>query len=252
MAQQRSTNPVFERIPVAPSPEELDLLVHGTRDRLTATDVIVHTAGLFGVLMVGALVGWMVTGDHGSMGVASAAGIVAFGISMVICFALKRVPPVLAVVFAVTEGVFVGGISRVYETYRNGIVMQAIIGTVVVFGVMLALHTSGRLRSTPRMQRIVFASMLGVVGVSLVDLLVRAFSGRHLPPLNDATPLGILVSVGIIVLAAFMLTVDFGLIDDAVRAGAPREAAWTLAYGLMVSVVWVYIEMLRLLSKLRN
>jgi uncharacterized YccA/Bax inhibitor family protein len=261
MAEPRSSNPVWNQVAVrdvggqrvrtgdVPSDTDLGLIVHGTGDRLTVTDVIVHTAGLFAILGVGALVGWLST-EAGNIGLAMSAGFVAFGISMVIGFALKRVPLVIA--FAAIEGVFIGGISRAYEFRYSGIVAQALLGTAVVFLVMLGLYRSGRVRATPRMYKVVFAGMMGVIGVSLIDLLLRATGSGTVPILNDSSPLGIIASLAIIGLAAFMLTLDFDQIDRAVAAGAPRQAAWALSYGLLVSFVWVYLEMLRLLSKLRD
>jgi uncharacterized YccA/Bax inhibitor family protein len=98
----------------------------------------------------------------------------------------------------------------------------------------------------------VVGSLFGVVALGLIDLVLRAFTGSHLPIINDASPLGILFSVAVLVIASLMFILDFDYIESAVRAGAPRSEAWRASFGLLVGFVWVYLELLRLLSKLRG
>jgi uncharacterized YccA/Bax inhibitor family protein len=217
--------------------------------RLTIDDVIVHTLGLFAVLGLAGGLGWAFAPD--SPGIGFAAGIAALALSLVI--ALGRIfRPALVVVFALLEGVAIGMVSRFYEDAYHGIVLQALLGTGVIFVVMLALYRSRRLRATPRMARIVFSTLLGVVALGLIDLVLRATTGSHLPILNDASPLGIIFSLAILVVASLQFILDFDFIEKAIAAGAPRSEAWRASYGLLVGFIWVYLELLRLLSKLRQ
>lgn len=259
MPEMRSTNPVFTRgggfgraaappdLPT-PSAEELASLYRrpGT---LTVDDVIIHTAGLFAIVGATGAVGWAISSDSPGIGVA--AGLGALALSFALAFG-RAIRPGLVVLFAVLEGLFVGAISRAYESAYSGIVLQALLGTGLVFVTMLIAYRSGRLRATPRMARIVVGSLMGVVALGLADLVIRLVSGSHLPIINDASPLGILFSLAVLVVASLQFVLDFDYIDRAVAAGAPRSEAWRAAYGLLIGFVWVYLELLRLLSKLRN
>jgi uncharacterized YccA/Bax inhibitor family protein len=259
MPEMRSTNPVFTKgggfgrvaapaDPATPSAEELASLYRqpGT---LTVDDVVIHTAGLFAIVGATGAVGWAISSD--SPGIGIAAGLAALALSFGLGFG-RAIRPALIVVFAVLQGLFVGAISRAYESAYSGIVLQALLGTGLVFVTMLIAYRSGKLRATPRMARIVFGSLMGVVALGLTDLLIRLVSGSHLPIINDASPLGILFSLAVLVVASLQFVLDFDYIERAVAAGAPRSEAWRASYGLLIGFVWVYLELLRLLSKLRG
>jgi uncharacterized YccA/Bax inhibitor family protein len=256
MAQLRSSNPAFRQPfaqqtvtpPPNATPEQLAQMYRAP-STLTIDDVVMHTLGLFALLGVAAAVGWGIA--PGNPGVGIAAGLAALALSFVIGFSRVIRPP-LVVVFALLEGVAIGLISRFYEEAFHGIVLQALLGTVVIFVVMLALYRSRRVRATPRMARIVTSTLLGVVALGLIDLVVRVTTGSHLPIINSASPLGILFSLAILVIASLQFILDFDFIERAIRAGAPRSEAWRASYGLLVGFIWVYLELLRLLSKLRQ
>jgi uncharacterized YccA/Bax inhibitor family protein len=249
MATLRSSNPAFTSGTGFNTPSAAELnTMYDTQPRMTVDDVIMHTAGLMVLLGVTAVIGWRLSPEGAGLGFAS--GLAALALSFVIGFSRVIRPP-LVVIFAALEGLFIGVISRVYETQFQGIVTQALIGTGVIFGTMLIAYRSGRLRATPKMRKIVISTLMGVVALSLVDLGLRAF-GSNLPILNDATPLGILVSVAILVVASLQFILDFDYIEQAIAAGAPRSEAWRASYGLLVGFIWVYLELLRLLSKLRR
>lgn len=252
MATLRSSNPAFSRgtgfQQLTPSVSDLESM-YAAPPRLTVDDVVVHTLGLLGLLGVTAAVGWVIAPTGAS--VALGAGLAALALSFVIGFS-RLIRPPLVLLFAALEGLFVGAISRIYEASYSGIVAQALLGTGLVFVAMLFAYRSGRLRATPRMQKVVFGTLLGVVGLGLVDLLLRVTVGGHLPVLNDATPLGILFSIGVLVVASLQFILDFDYIERAIAAGAPKSEAWRASYGLLVGFVWVYLELLRLLSKLRR
>ncbi|WP_322759721.1 Bax inhibitor-1/YccA family protein [Frankia sp. Cr2] len=275
MAEMRSSNPVFSRrgftgrpaqptpvpeygaggypppgpgAPLNPTPEQLAGLYRAPSG-LTVDDVVVHTMGLFAITAVTGIAGWAIAPAAPAVGFV--AMFAALALSFVISFS-QRLKPSLIVIFAALEGLFVGAVSRYFEDAYSGIVLQALLGTAVVFVAMLVAYRSGRLRATPRMTRIVYGSLLGVIMISLVDLVIRAVSGSHLPVINDASPLGILFSVAVLVVASLQFILDFDYIERAIASGAPREEAWRAGFGLLVGFVWVYIEMLRLLSKFRG
>jgi uncharacterized YccA/Bax inhibitor family protein len=257
MAQLRSSNPAFRQKfaiadPVAPppnaTPEQLAQMYRAP-SRLTIDDVVIHTLGLFALLGAAAAVGWGIAPNNPGVGIA--AGLAALALSFVIGFSRVIRPP-LVVVFALLEGVAIGLISRFYEDAYHGIVLQALLGTGVIFVVMLGLYRSGRLRATPRMRKIVYSTLMGVVAIGLIDLVVRVTTGSHLPIINSASPIGIIFSLAVLVVASLQFILDFDYIERAIAAGAPRSEAWRASYGLLVGFVWVYLELLRLLSKLRN
>jgi uncharacterized YccA/Bax inhibitor family protein len=257
MAQLRSSNPAFRRgfatqtstsSTPPPTAEQLAQMYRAP-SRLTIDDVVMHTLGLLALLALASGVGW--ASAPTSPGLGFAAGLAALALSFTIAFG-RTIRPPLVVVFALLEGFAIGMISRFYEAAYHGIVVQALLGTGVIFVVMLALYRSRRLRATPRMARVVFATLMGVVALGLVDLVIRATTGSHLPIINDASPLGIIFSLVILVVASLQFILDFDFIERAIAAGAPRSEAWRASYGLLVGFVWVYLELLRLLSKLRR
>jgi uncharacterized YccA/Bax inhibitor family protein len=258
MAELRSSNPVFTRgafdipgqgrsgMPPTPTPEELARL-YRQPDSLTMDDVVIHTLGVFAILAVTGGIGWALVAP----GVAIGAGLVGLALSLVISFR-RQISPALVVVFAAVEGLFVGSISRIYEDAFAGVVVQALLGTGLVFVSMLAAYRSRRLRATPRMARIVYGVLTGVVLISLADLVIRATTGSHMPIINDPSPVGILFSVVVLGVAALQFILDFDYIERAIAARAPRREAWRAAFGLLIGFIWVYLEMLRLISKLRQ
>jgi uncharacterized YccA/Bax inhibitor family protein len=259
MAQMRSSNPVFrhgfngdQRVdggpPPTPTPDELASM-YRQPSRMTIDDVIMHTLGVFAIAIATGAVGWAIAPNSSGLGLG--AGLAALALSFVLGFG-RRLRPSLICVFAALEGLFVGTLSRIYENAFHGIVVQAMVGTAVVFLVMLVAYRSGRIRATPRMARIVFGTLLGVVLTSLVDLCLRGLTGSHLPVINSPSPLGILFSLAVLVVASLQFILDFDYIERAVAEGVPSREAWRAAYALLVGFVWVYLEMLRLLSKLRQ
>jgi uncharacterized YccA/Bax inhibitor family protein len=227
-----------------------------TAERLTIDDVVVHTAGLLGLLTVVAGVTWKVVPEDLGFGLLIPAFLVTVG--LVIYAAVKReIPPAVAITYAVVEGFLVGVISRAFNNAfegtvgGGGIVLQAVIATVAVFSGMLVLYRTGTLRATPRFRKIVMTATLGIFVTYMLSFVMRLF-GAEMPLLNSSSPLGILISVAIVCIAAFNLILDFDQIESAVAAGAPRQFAWTAAFGLMVTIIWLYLELLRLLSKLQS
>lgn len=158
---------------------------------------------------------------------------------------------VTAPLYAVAEGIFVGAISKAYEAEFDGIVLQAVALTIGVFSVMLVLYATGRIRVTPRFRLGVIAATGAVFLIYMVSFIISLFGGG-VPYIHDNGLVGIGFSLVVVVIAALNLTLDFDFIDRAEQAGAPQHMEWFAALGLVVTLVWLYLEMLRLLSKLRR
>ncbi len=141
-----------------------------------------------------------------------------------------------------SPGLALGTISAIFEATYAGIVSQAVLGTACAFGGVLLAYRSGKIRVTPKFTRIMLGAMMGYLVFSLITL----FTGRP----GGAT--GLLVAVAAVALATFFLVLDFDQIERTIAAGAPQEESWRMAFGLMVTIVWLYLEVLRLLSILRN
>lgn len=159
--------------------------------------------------------------------------------------------PVTAPIYALLEGLFIGGISAIMEVYYPGIVMQA---TMLTFGVLFALlmaYKSGMIRATENFKLGVMAATGGVFLLYMATFILGMF-GVNMPFIHDTGPMGIGLSVVIVIIAALNLVLDFDFIENAAEKGAPKYMEWVGAFGLMVTLIWLYIEILHLLSKLRS
>jgi uncharacterized YccA/Bax inhibitor family protein len=163
----------------------------------------------------------------------------------------KQWSPITAPLYALCEGLALGGISAFLEMSYHGIAIQAAGLTFAVTAVMLVLYTSGMVRATPKFTMGVMAATGGIFLVYMVDMILRIF-GHQVPLLNSAGPLGIGVSVVIVIVAALNLILDFDFVETGAHAGAPKYMEWYGAFGIMVTLVWMYLEILRLLAKMRE
>jgi uncharacterized YccA/Bax inhibitor family protein len=163
----------------------------------------------------------------------------------------KEWSPITAPLYALAEGLALGGISASLEKAYSGIAIQALGLTLGVTLVMLMLYTSRILRATPKFTMGVIAATGAIFFVYVVDIILRFF-GHQVPLLNSSGPWGIGISVVIVIVAALNLILDFGFVETGVHAGAPKYMEWYGAFGIMVTLVWMYIEMLRLLAKIRE
>ncbi|WP_246059904.1 Bax inhibitor-1/YccA family protein [Herbidospora galbida] len=211
---------------------------------LTMDDVVMKGFIVLGTLIASAGVAWIM---KVGMGVAIVAVIAAFILGLVITFK-QSTNPALILAYAVLEGVALGAISRVFETYvSSGIVLQAIVGTMMAVLGVLAVYALNIFRPTPKFTKFVIGAAIAAVGLILVNLIVGIWVDGGLG-LRDGGPLAIAFSVGMILLGMFFLLLDFDEINHAVQAGAPERTSWLLVFGLMLSIVWIYLEVLRLLS----
>jgi len=159
--------------------------------------------------------------------------------------------PVLVPVYAVLEGLFIGAISAHYEASLNGITFQAALLTASVFLALLLAYKSRLIRATENFKLGVVAATFGILIMYLINIAL-SFFGMSVPFVHDTGPIGILVSLFIVVVAALNLVLDFDFIENGVQQGAPKYMEWYGAFGLMVTLVWLYLEILRLLAKLRS
>jgi uncharacterized YccA/Bax inhibitor family protein len=214
--------------------------------RMTMDDVVVKTGLMFAVLLpLAAFNYWYQSGLLTILGVIG--GLV---LGLVIAFK-QSTNAALILTYAAAEGLFLGGISRVFEEQWNGIVPQAVLATLAVFGVALGAYKSGRVRATPKFKRTVLIAMGGYLVFCLVNLVVMMAGGGGEFGLRQG-PLGIMVGLFAVGLAAAMLILDFDFAEQGVKNGLPERYSWLAAFGLVVTLVWLYIELLRLIAILRG
>jgi uncharacterized YccA/Bax inhibitor family protein len=212
----------------------------------------------FAVLILGAVGGWTITTANPAlgMGIVTFAAIGGFVLAMVNIFKKEPVPA-LILAYALLEGFLLGAISLIFDAQWSGIVAQAVIATIVVVGVTLALFASGKIRASARATKIFLIGIVAYVVFSLVSLIMSMFgatTGQF--GLNSVEvfgiPLGLLIGPIVILLAAYSLVLDFDMIQRGVNNKAPAKFAWTGAFSIMVTVVWLYMQILQMLALSRN
>ena len=219
---------------------------------MTVQGTVNRTALLLVLALVTASASWVLAtaGGPGVAGWAIGASLV--GLVVAIATIVRpRWSPVTGPIYALVEGVVLGLVSMWFEASYPGIAIQAVALTFGVFGAMLVLYKTRVIKVTQRFRAGVLAATLGIAVVYLVALVLGLF-GVRVPFLNDASPLGILISLAIVAVAALNLVLDFDLIERGTRSGAPAYMEWYAAFGLLVTLVWLYLELLRLLAKLRE
>ncbi|MER5969346.1 Bax inhibitor-1/YccA family protein [Streptomyces sp. NPDC002055] len=217
--------------------------------RMTMDDVVMRTGMTLGTVIVGAVAGWIALSGQG-LGLAIGAGLIAMVLGLVQAFK-RKASPVLILTYAAFEGLFLGGLSGAINAQLEGAPMQAVLGTLAVFvGVLIAYRTR-LIRVNRRFYRYVMAAAIGFVLLTAVNLLFMAFGGGD--GLGFRTGgMGILFGVIGVVLGACFLALDFKQVEDGIAYGAPREESWLAAFGLTLTLVWIYLELLRLISILRG
>ncbi|HEY5835410.1 Bax inhibitor-1/YccA family membrane protein [Streptomyces sp.] len=249
---QAPRNPYDQQQPL--TPQQMEEMYAGPSagpaqtGRMTMDDVVMRTGMTLGTVVLGAVLGWVALPD--SYGLAVGAALIAFVLAMVQSF--KRTPvPALILGYAVFEGVFLGVLSRMYNEAWQGAPVQAVLGTMAVFAGMLLAYRTRVIRVTARYQRIGLAIAVGFILAMVVNLLFAAFGSAN--GLGLATGgLGIVFCLVGIGLGAFFLSLDFKQVEDGIRYGAPQNESWLAAFGLTLSLVWIYLELLRLISILRD
>lgn len=221
--------------------------------RLTFDDVVMKTLGLLAIVIVVGAGTWSVS--SASPGTAMLLWWVGMIGTLVLGFAIamiKRVIVPLILLYAALEGVFVGAISQVLERSYPGVVITAVMATVATFAAVLLGYRSKLIRVTDRSRRIFGMAVLGYLAFSLVNVVALLLGWTSGWGFGGNGPLGIVISVLGVGLASYSLAVSFDQIDRYVRAGVPQKYSWLAAHGLIVGLVWLYVEMLRLFSRLRG
>ncbi len=223
--------------------------------RMSIDTVVQKTSMTLGVLLVSALATWILSppisseSANGLLGLAMGGALVGFALAMVNSF--KRViSPALVLAYAAVEGVFIGGFSKYFEAVFPGIVISAVLGTLAAFVGTLTAYKVLDIKVSDKFRRGVVAAMFGFVAVTLLDF-VLSFFGLEVG-FNGYGTLGLISSVVGVVFGVLLLILDFDFVERGVAAGLPERESWRAAFGLTVTLVWLYIEILRILAILRG
>ena len=253
----KSSNPVLGKAFNQPNNMQVDQLEQSYNapaassmrtGRMTIEDVVAKTGFLFAILVVVGALAWSANLGMGAVMLGFLGG---FVLAMVISFS-KTIKPGLVVAYAALEGLALGTISHYYETFYPGIVSQAVIGTIAAFAGVLFMYRTGRVRATPQFTRAVMGAAIGYFILGFVSLIASFFGVGKGYGFYGVSGLGLLLAVAGVALASFFLVLDFDQIEKGVAAGVPEKESWRASFGLMVTIVWLYLEVLRLLSILRN
>jgi len=241
-----SHNPVMNRMlpdTIRQNQAEVDAQFDSiiSSQKMTVGGTGIKILGLFSLLLTGAFVAWNVPAVQ-ALWLPSV--FVAFGLAMWITFS-KKIRPAAVIAYAVIEGIFIGAISFFFESQYEGIVMNAVIGTLTTAGAMFTAYSMGWVKVNARFTRVMTFALIGYAGFAVVNLLVGLFTNSSGIYGTGFGWLAGLVGVG---LAAFTLNLDFEDISQGAATGLPREYEWKAAFGLLVTMVWLYLEILRLLS----
>ena len=241
-----SHNPVMNRMlpaDIQKNQAEIDAQFDSivSSQKMTVGGTAIKIAGLFSLLLTGAMIAWNVDAVKGLM---IPAVFVALGLALWISFS-KKVRPGAVIAYALVEGVFVGTISYFFEQMYPGIVMNAVLGTLTTAGAMFTAYSMGWIRVTSRFSKVMTFALIGYAGFGLVNLIVGMFTNSAGIYSSQFGWVAGLIGVG---LAAFTLNLDFEDISQGAAQGLSREYEWRAAFGLLVTMVWLYLEILRLLA----
>ncbi|WP_424825300.1 Bax inhibitor-1/YccA family protein [Rothia mucilaginosa] len=215
-------------------------------ERLTMNDVMVKTGINLGLVAVGAAVAWY-------MPVLLFLGMVGGLVLGLVNSFKKKVSPVLVMTYALMEGLLLGGLSAVVDMRYPGVAIQAVLATLAVAGTTLALFANGKLRATPKLNKIFMIGAIGYLAYGFISILGAGIFGSSLNSFSiGGIPLGLVVGLFAVALATYSLLLDFTTTSEAVEAGLPERESWRLAFGLTASLVWLYVEILRVLMYLAS
>jgi uncharacterized YccA/Bax inhibitor family protein len=253
----KSSNPVLGQAFNQPSAMQVDQLEQSysapaassmRTGRMTIEDVVAKTGFLCAIVVVVGALAWSANLGMGAVLLGFLGG---FVLAMIISLS-KNIKPGLVIAYAGLEGLALGTLSSYYEAFYPGIVSQAVIGTVAAFAGVLVMYRNGTLRATPQFTRAVIGAAIGYFILGLVSLIASFFGVGQGYGFYGVSGLGLLLAVAGVGLASLFLVLDFDQIEKGVAAGVPEKESWRASFGLMVTVVWLYLEVLRLISILRN
>ncbi|MBG6055572.1 putative YccA/Bax inhibitor family protein [Salinibacterium sp. CAN_S4] len=221
-------------------------------ERMTYENTILKTVITLAFVVAGAAIGFVVPA------LAIPFAIIGFVLALVNIFK-KEPSPALVIAYAVAQGIFVGGLSRIVEANAPGIIFQALIATGIVFGVTLALFASGKVRASKRATKIFMIAGISYAALSLVNLVTQltglndnpwGINGTSIP--GTDIPFGLIIGPIAILMGAYSLVLDFTAVKQGVDGGAPSRWGWKAAFGITLTIIWLYVEILRLISILRG
>ncbi|WP_054816226.1 Bax inhibitor-1/YccA family protein [Nocardia arizonensis] len=226
---------------------------------MTIDDVVTKTGITLAVLAISAIISYGLTNANTALApvFVIVGGLVGLVLVLIATFANKMDNPAIVLSYAVAEGLFLGALSFMFTNVEFGgvggsaLIAQAVLGTFGVFAGMLVVYKTGAIRVTPRFTRMVVGALIGVLVLAVGNLIASFFISGGLG-LRDGGALAIVFSLVCIAIAAFSFLLDFDAADQLIRAQAPEKAAWGVALGLTVTLVWLYVEILRLLSYFNN
>ena len=234
----------------------------GVSRPLTIDDVVTKTGITLAVLSAVAVVSYYLVAGNPALAMPffMVGALGGLGVLLVAMFGRKQDSPAIVLTYAVLEGLFLGAISFVLANFyvsgasAGALIGQAILATIGVFIGMLVVYKTGAIRVTPKFTRMIIAGIFGVAVLALGNFVLAMFGvgGGEGLGIRGNGPIAIIFSLVCIGLAAFSFLLDFDAADQMIRAGAPEKAAWGIALGLTVTLVWLYIEILRLLSILQS
>jgi len=254
-AQAAKSNPSSGAVqaPAGVSPDQLQEMYNRpplTGNVVTIDDVVVKTSILFGILLVGAVLGWNTAESIPFLWIGAAI----IGMILGIVNAVKRnVSVALIIAYAAVQGVFLGGISRWYDlSYTEPIVQQAVFGTFVAFAVMLVLYRTGIIKVNSRFAKIMTVALISYGVIAVISLISALFGVGSGWGFYGVGPLGLILCLVGVGLASLTLALDFEAITQSIQRGLPENESWRLGFALMVTLIWLYLEILRFLAILNS
>ena len=229
------------------------------QNTMTLQGTIGKLAYLLGVVTLTAFIAAYVALDALAAGNTSVISGMAWGgllggivVALILMFMRPENPGALMTIYALLQGMFVGSISLIFEAFYSGIIIQAAFGTLFITGGMLIIYSSRLIRPTPTFNKVIYSLVGAIMMLYFVSIFFTLLTPFEVPFLHSSGPLGIGLTVFILCVAALSLITDFGFIESGVKWQAPKNAEWWGAFGVLVTIIWIYIEMVRLLSKIRD
>jgi len=232
-----------------PRPDFNDVVIGGGA-RITLNDVVIKSLILFAVTVVFAFVGWQLAWVSPWIWILGSFAMLGLGIANSV---MRNINVPLVFAYAAVTGIVLGGISNWYNAYAEatgyqGLVLQAVIGTMTAFGVMLVLYMTNIIKVTKRFTQVFLAAMISYFVIGLASFIAALFGVGGGWGFYGVSGIGILLCVVGVGLAAFSLMLDFEMIKEGIQAGVPERESWRMGFGLLVTLVWLYLEILRLLA----
>ena len=226
-------------------------------ETMSIEGTISKTLTLLGLVSISALIAYsMCIQNPGYSGILTIGGALGgFVLALIIILTRPAQPQVLMSIYALLEGLFIGAFSFLVENYylggSEGVVLQALVGTVAVFMTMLTLYRMRIIQPTEKFTMAVVSISMAIMMIYMFNFIL-GFMGAGIPFLHSNGPIGIGISLVFTGMAALFLIIDFGVIENGVKYGAPKNMEWYGAFGLVITLIWLYIEMLKLLAKLNS